>query len=485
MFENIKNLFYKVVSSILPASNVAKSMNVTLPVNDLMTRKIEFWKQMYMDVPEWTRTDEWDNFRTAGLSSAIASEFARLTTLEFVSEIKGEDPRSVFLNEQYQELLKNVRVKTEYATALGGMMIKPFPDNGKIAIDFVQADKFFPVTFSSNGEITSCIFVEHLTKEDYTFTRTEFHELTDNGYVVTNRAFKRKADTVGNNLGDPVSLSSVDEWSHLASRAELPTVKRPLYAYFKMPFANIINMDSNLGVSVFARAERLIRQADEMWNAMQWEYDAKEVAIDVNEDMLKPILVEGRVVYQAIPKGKERMFRTFDADSKNNSTFYNVYSPEIRESSYITGYNKILQQIEFSCGLAYGTLSDPNVIAKTATEIKISKQRSYATVADIQTNLEEALRETIDIMETWTDIEKLAPARTDEDLSVSFTWDDSIITDTETESKIRMSEVAAGIIDPINYVKWRYKLDNDEDALLLMPRGSEMIAEQEIDETEE
>ena len=88
-------------------------------------------------------------------------------------------------------------------------------------------------------------------------------------------------------------------------------------------------------------------------------------------------------------------------------------------------------------------------------------------------------------METWTDIEKLAPARTDEDLSVSFTWDDSIITDTETESKIRMSEVAAGIIDPINYVKWRYKLDNDEDALLLMPRGSEMIAEQEIDETEE
>lgn len=484
MFEGIKNLFYKAVSIILPASNVAKAMNVTLPVNDVMTRKIDYWKQMYMDIPEWSRSDEWADFRTAGLSSAIASEFARLTTLEFISEIKGDGPRQKFLNDQYQNTLKKIRVQTEYATALGGMMMKPFPDGNKISVDFVQADKFYPVAFNSRGDITSCIFIETLHKEDYIYTRTEFHELTDSGYVVTNKAFRRKENMLGNGLGDPIALGTIDEWADLAIRAELPNVTRPLYAYFKMPFANTVNMESQLGVSVFARAEKLIKQADQMWNAIQWEYEAKEVALDVNEDMLKPVMIEGRVTYQAIPHGKERMFRTFDADTKSDSTFYNVFSPEIRNESYFYGYNKILQRIEFSCGLAYGSISDPNDIAKTATEIKISKQRSYATVSDIQGSLEDVLREVIDIMEIWADMENLAP-KISEDLEVSFNWDDSIITNSESESKIRLAEVAAQIIDPINYVKWRYKLDTDEEAIKLMPTKDKMIEDEPADETEE
>lgn len=484
MFDGIKNIFYKVVSKILPASTIAESMKIKLPINDDMVKKIEDWKMLYKDEPEWSRTDLWDDFKTAGLASSIASEFARLTTLEFQSKVTGESERNRYLNENYQEVLKQIRIQTEYASALGGLMFKPFRDGDKISVDYVKADSFYPVAFDSRGNITSCIFPEYIQDGDKIYTRTEFHEFKDGVYKVTNNAFVKKGNSTTKDLGDPIALTSVPEWAHLANYAELPNVNRPLFSYFKIPLANTVNMESNLGVSVYARAEKLLKQADEHWNAMNWEFEAKEVALDVDEDILKPVRAGGLVSYSAIPKGKERMFRTYEAETKTGTPFYNVYSPDIRNESYESGYNRILQRIEFNCGLAYGTLSDPTIVSKTATEVIIAKQRSYATVNDIQNSLESALRDLVEVMDIWIDLENLAPRATEE-ITMTFDWDDSMITDADTESKIRLSEVSAGIVDPKHYIKWRYGVESDDEIMEIMPKPIEMIQGTEIDETEE
>ena len=486
MLNGIKNIFYKVVSKILPASKVAESMNITLPMNNEMVKKIEDWKGLYKDEPYWIKGTGWDDFKTVGLASDIASEFARLTTLEFKSRVAGDTKEAEYIEEQYSRMIKKLRVQVEYATALGGLMMKPYIDGDKIAVEFVHADKFYPVAFSSDGEITSCIFIDTKHIGDKVYTKTEYHEYTEGLYTVSNKAFVRKAGTSPKNIGDPVGLETVPEWADLAKFAELPDIPRPLFAYFKMPFANTVNMESNLGVSVFARAEKLLKQADEMWNSLNWEFESKEMALDVDEDILNPIMAGGAIAYKAIPKGKERMFRTFQADSKGGQPFYNVFSPDIRVEEYQQGYNRILQAIEFKSGLAYGTLSDPRTVSKTATEILVAKQRSYATVSDIQSQLETALREVVEIMRVWVKLEKLAPTA-GEKITVTFDWDDSLLTDSETEGKIRLAEVSAGILDPIHYIKWRYGIDDDDDesALALMPKVSDMVAETEIDETEE
>ena len=60
----------------------------------------------------------------------------------------------------------------------------------------------------------------------------------------------------------------------------------------------------------------------------------------------------------ALPKRKNRIYRKYDVDNLDGN-FYNVFSPEIRDSAQFNYFNRILQRIEFNCGLAYGTLSDP------------------------------------------------------------------------------------------------------------------------------
>lgn len=65
---------------------------------------------------------------------------------------------------------------------------------------------------------------------------------------------------------------------------------------------------------------------------------------------------------------------------------------------------------------------------------------------------------------------------------ISFSFDDSLIVDSETEQKIRMQEVAAGLMKPENYLTWRYGI-SEEEAKKMLPGVEE--TDDEDDETVE
>lgn len=113
----------------------------------------------------------------------------------------------------------------------------------------------------------------------------------------------------------------------------------------------------------------------------------------------------------------------------------------------------MLQRIEFQCKLAYGTLSDPNYIEKTATEIKTSKQRSYATVSKMQSTMQDTLEHLIYIYDVLTTLYELAP---EGEYDTYFEWDDSLVVDGESEQRIRQQEVREGLRTKKSYIMYRY-----------------------------
>ena len=131
----------------------------------------------------------------------------------------------------------------------------------------------------------------------------------------------------------------------------------------------------------------------------------------------------------------------------------------------------IRDRIEDACGLARGTFSSQTQEARTATEVKVLKQRSYATVADNQKALQNALEQLVYAMDVWATVGKLAPKGK---YDISFEWDDSIIVDTQSEQAIRLQEVASGILKPEQYLMWRYGVSED-DARDMMPRMESLV----------
>ncbi|MCH1965939.1 phage portal protein [Paraclostridium sordellii] len=436
--------------------DIAKELNIEIAMNDNMANAINLWSNMYNNSPPWIN----DEVVPLGIPGAIANELARLATIEFKSKINNNEG----LNEIYQELIDVLRINTEYACAKGGLIFKPYFNGKNIEIDIIHQDNFLPISYNAIGEITAAVFLEYKIIGDKKYTRLEYHDFKEGNYTIKNIAYVKSNLVKDNSLGKRTILASVPEWSQLQEEITINNITRPLFSYFKIPQANVIDVNSPLGVSCYAKASDLIKEADKQYSRILWEYEATEIAINASESLF----VRKEDGTYELPKGKERLYRIFPWEDREGKRNLDIFSPDIRDSNLFNGLNNILRKVEFNCGLAYGTLSDINDVSKTATEIKTSRQRSYSTVKDIQKSLEKALKDLIVNMNDLATLYKLNISPIDIDKDVSFDWDDSLVLDKDSELESMRNDVAAGILRPEIYLAKKYGV-SEEEALKMMP----------------
>ena len=433
--------------------NIQKAMGVDIAISRKMSSAIYKWGKMYINEAPWLK----EGVRSLNLPAAICTEMARLVTMESKISITG-GPRADMIAKFMRPFLINLPRYVEYACSTGGITFKPYMDSKGIAIDVTKAGYFYPVSFDSAENITGVIFPEFKRVGKKLYTRLEYQQFSDGKYIIINKAFVSRKAQVKNdnviNLGQEISLVDVPEWSNIESYAEFRDADRTLFSYFKIPVANNIDPESPLGVSIYARAVEQIRDADEQYGAAMWEYKSKETAIQASSEFFK----HDRQGNAILPRGKERQYVDMghSVSDDNGKPFFNVYSPEIRDASFFNGYNKIIQKVEFNSGLAYGTLSDPQVVDKTAEEIKMSKQRSYSTVTSIQNSLSDAVKMLVDAIDAWITIEDLASPGS---VNLAMSWDDSLVTDKKAEREQDLQDLAAGIMQAYEYRMKRYGED--------------------------
>lgn len=457
MFQIILNFIKGVIGKMFSKGTIQDALNIEIAISSDMAKAITLFEKIYVNEAPWLKEDEVESLE---LGSSIANEFTRLTTLEMKSDITGST-RADFLNKQYQKVKDKLNENLEIGNAVGGLVFKPYVKDGQIYVDLVKGSCFYPTEFNSSGDIIAGIFTSQITKGNDIYTRLEYHKFYENplendiNYIIKNVAYKSNNNSI---LGTKVDLIQISEWANIQEETAIQYVEKPLFSYYKPPVANNIEPESPVGVSVYARAINLIKEADRQWGRIVWEYEASEKAVYVDELATKPSQSKDKKQSFTVNKLKGRLYKTLNTGAEK-SDFFKDYSPEIRDEALWRGLNKTLQRIEFNVGLAYGTLSEPNTVDKTATEIKSSKQRSYATVSKMQENLQKALENLIYAMDALTTLYNLAPQ---ENYDVSFNWDDSLIVDTEREQTLQMQEVNAGLRSKIKYIMFRYGLTEEQ-----------------------
>lgn len=584
---NLWQKIKEIVKKMLPKKTIEDVLHITPCVSDRMADSIKLWSDMYEGNSPWIKEPTTDNptrIVSLGLPALIASEKARMVTLEMKTEISapmvevelnknkegapdsnletGESPavgadtqdtvpggadsipmstayqqkteqvptgpteRADFLNGQYKKLCRQIRRQLEYGIAKGGLVIKPYvvmydstpkfvstshnnagaettkntaqneqknantqttakdknnaPDalrnapaqsnntqysnnllNAEIEFDYIQADRFFPLSFDANGKVIEAAFIQ--TKVDKAkervFVRLEYHKLEKRTVTVQNFAFESTDMSIANSnnlksasdLGKQIHLTDVPEWASLQPKTVIEGVDRLLFAYFRMPEANTVDPYSPLGVSGYSRVIQLIKDADMQYSRLLWEYEAGEMAIDVDRDALKFVTDPKGEGYSKLPEKQERLFRKIDLNTEDT---YNVFAPPLRDVSIVHGLNTIFMRIEDSIGLSRGTISDVNTQeAKTATELKILKQRSFATNTDIQTALQDALTDVVYVMDVYCTLYDVTPPG---EYEVSFEWDDSILVDSESELSKRITLMQNGLASKLETRMWYF-----------------------------
>ena len=422
---------------------------VSASISSDMENAIVRWAQMYDNGGPWCHGGK-NPLHSLGLPKSIASELARLTTLEMECLVSGS-PRADAVNEMLQPFLRGLRIPVEYGCALGGVLFRPFfAADGSIQIDVVQGDCFCPTRFDSSGRMTGAVFHDHLVRGNRIYTRLEDHEYSGGKYAVTVKAFRSMTSA---DIGIEIPLTEVPEWAAIAPHTEFSDVDRPLWGYFKASSGNSDDRHSPLGVSVYASAVDIIKDADEQYGRLLWEYDGGQLAIDVNQNALRTD-ANG---HAHLPERVERIYRSWlNGAYGSGQSLYEVFAPILRDESYRKGLDTMLKRIEFQCGLAYGTLSDPQNVDKTAEEIRSSKQRSYTTVKDLQRALGAALQDLVYAVNKLLDaqwsngVDVPKPG----DCNVTFDFDDSIISDPKERKQMFWGYVTAG-----KFPFWRYLVE--------------------------
>lgn len=425
MFEKLKNLWGRVRAVVFDKGTIKNAIREDIAMSDTMSRAIQMWSEMYI------------NGNNLQLPSAIAGEMARLVSIEMKSVVSGSK-RADFINKKYSEIIKNIRIPLEYGCAKGGLVFKPYVSNGNIAVDYIQADAFFPLRFNNSGIITAAVFVERIAKGSTYYTRLERHELVGTVYTIRNTAYMSLSSST---LGNTISLDSVEEWKELQEEMSFQNVQKPLFGYFKPAIANIIEPTSPLGASVYSKAVSLMDEANKQFERFIWEFESGERALYANGMAFRKDK-NGRPI---LPH--TRLYKTLNVD---DADLFKEWTPSLRETELANGLSRIFRQIEFNCGLAYGTLSDVQNSDKTAEEIKASKQRSYATICDNQKALQNALTDLVYAMDVWCTLYNLTPLGKYE---ISFDFDDSIVADRKTEFTEKQALVSAGIM-----TKWELRM---------------------------
>jgi len=457
--------FGKLNKETTPAGTIEKEFGVQPAASRKMEDNINLWWSMYINHPPWESCD----VRPLGLPGAIGRELARHALTEFSVAVSGST-RAEYINRQMQLAAAKFGINLELGLCLGGVCLKPYPDNGRVLVDAFTT-KFTPTRFDGTGKAIGGVFESDPVRQgkDW-FVKLEYHDFQtrEDGsavYVVENKAFRSGS---GGGIGAQVPLAAVKEWADLSDREEIELLERPLFAYFKPPSANNIEPASALGVSVYSGPTAdLIRQADEQWQQLRREYKTGK----------RRMLID-----KAVMDASQADDEIYEYGVFSNKDFFQFINPEIRDDPLYNGFQRILQRIEFNVGLAFGTISDPQSVEKTATEIIAAKQRQFVTEKAIQTAFQSTLDDLIYAMDAWCDLARLAPAGA---YSVDYNWGDGVLDDPETKRQdmaMDMQRVSAGLMKPVAFVmKWD---GVDEKTARKMLPDMEDMTDEEQDEVE-
>lgn len=402
-----------------------------ITLSDKMIYAINEWKQMLHGQADWIT----DSIVSLGIEEGICREFADCALVEMETSVSNER-----LDKIYQKNIANLNENLQEGLALGSFVLKPL---GGTVAEFVSADKIIPISFGDDGKPNDIAFltVKKVGNIDY-FTKFERHYFTNGNLTIENKCFHSQT---ANDIGLPCSLEAVEEWENIEPGPIIyPGMNRMDFGYYRNPIKNKVD-GSACGVSIYDSAIDLIRKTDTQGARLDWEYESGERAIHVDSKALKQDKSTGRF---GMAKLNERLYRGLNLEIGKDQELLKEYSPEMRDEAFKRGLEEYKREIEFSVGLAYGDLSNVQEVAKTATEIKTSKNRKYNRVTAIQNNL-------YDCLEDFASGLAFYNSMLNSGYEFSCKFNDSILTDEEAERQQDRQDVSMGIMSHLEYrMKW-------------------------------
>ncbi|HFU4448735.1 TPA: phage portal protein [Streptococcus suis] len=391
-------------------------------------------------------TQQVRDFNHLPIGRTAAKKIASLVFNE-QAEIKvNNQDADVFLLETLKNdrFNKNFERYLESCLALGGLAMRPYVDDDKVRVSFIQAPVFFPLQ-TNTQDVSSAAIVTKSTKvvnkKLMYYTLIEIHEWKNSlDYFITNELYE--SEEVGR-VGSRVPLNVIYE--DLKDVVKVDNVTRPLFTYLKPPGMNNRDINSPLGLSIFDNAKTTIDFINTTYDEFMWEVKMGQRRVAVPSQTVK---TEYDLNGDMITTRKEfdvghNVYEQFDSGLDEGIKITDLTTP-IRSDDYIKAINEGLSLFEMQLGVSAGMFTFDGRSMKTATEIVSENSDTYQMRNSIVALVEQSLKElVISIFELARAYDLYTGQMPDMD-DISINLDDGVFTDRNAELDYWIKVVNAG-----------------------------------------
>lgn len=369
------------------------------------------------------------------LTKTVFGEYNATSTDGFASSIIGA--------------LNNIRRRAVHDALIGGIAyIKPFPLADRFVFSVVSRANMLIFGKDVEGNATDIGTAERTIVGNSYYTLLERRTVGSDGKLtIRNKLYRSEAR---GQIGRPVPLSSIPRYEALPDEYTYSEGVGLGMIPLCSPVPNCVDGSTD-PVSVYAAVVGLIHNINRNELQLSGEFERGKSRLVVSADMLR-IGEDGKTL-------KDDIFVGLDEEPDNVGI--NIFSPALREQSFLARKLEYLRNVESVIGLKRGLLSEVEAMDKTATEVTSSAGDYNLTIIDFQAMWERALKDTIVLCGKLGRLYGVEGAHETTPDNVMIDWGNGVLYD-EDKTWLEYKEmVSLGLLKPEIAIGWRFNLPTD------------------------
>lgn len=378
-----------------------------------------------------------------------------------------------------ERILETLDVKKQEAMQMalvgGSCLLKPAPLPHGWRWNVISRANFYVFGRDADGHYTDIGTTETTAWGANYFTLLERRTVDANGFLtITYQLYKSMSSS---DLGSPCSLQELPQYAELKPSYTFAT---PIHSVglveLRTPMVNCVDGSAD-AVSVYAAAVGLIHNINRNEAQIDGEFSRGESRIITSSDMMTRDPKTGQRSFS------DHIFVGLDDDIDNVGV--TIFSPELREQSFLARKQEYLRNVENVVGLKRGLLSEVEAAERTATEITSSAGDYNLTIIDFQKMWEDAVKEAVRLCGILGTLYSVTEAHEVSEDSVSIDWGNGILFDEDKTWDDYKAMVAAGLLKPEIALGWRFGMPTETPEDLAKIREKYMPEMEKLTEEDE
>lgn len=417
---------------------------------------VDLWKQWYKgDVGSFHNYkiyngEQWVSCKrkTLNMPKKVCEDWANLLLNEKTDIAIEGDENQETINRLFTDLKfwSKGNAGVEKTFALGtGAFVESITDDKKPKIQFVNREKIYPLTIE-DGEITECAFANENTNSAV----IQIHYIEEDNYVIRTLICEKNGEDIVTHFGDV----DKDITFYTGSNIKWFQILQP-------NIVNNIDINSPLGISVFANARSVLEGVDLAYDGFCEEMNLGKPRIFVDVQLTKYDNGGEHKVFD----NRDTAFYVYGNGENDNKEPLKFYNPTLRTNDFFIGINNGLNLLSAKCGFGENHYRFDGSGITTATQVISENSEMFRTLKKHEIVLQEvlidAVKALIYICNTYGDGEYNFSPNAWDNVNIEIKFDDSIIEDKETQKLSDRQDVNLNVMSKAEYRSKWYNEDLD------------------------